>query len=1220
VLFYDPAERVIATLHPNHTYEKVVFDPWQQTTYDVNDTVALRNDQTGDPRTDPDIKGYVEEYFKALPVDPANPWQTWYQQRIGGAMGPNERAAAQKAVAHADTATTAHFDALGRPFLTLARNRVVCANHPLDGTEDQFASRVELDIEGNQRAVRDANKKARDTLGNEVEDKQGRIVMGYAYDMLGNRVYQLSMEAGGRWMLNDVTGKPIRSWDSRGHNFVTTYDELRRPTGQYVRGTTDDSDQRTLNRDILVDKIEYGEAQQNPEAFNLRTRIFRHSDSAGIATNAQLDSNGNPTMAYDFKGNLLHSTRQLISKYQEIPDWSQNPILDDEKFTSSTRYDALNRPTQSIVPHSSSARAKLNIIQPVFNEVNLLERVEVWLDQTTEPADILNPAVVAPSPVGISNIDYDAKGQRQIIEYKNGATTKYTYDPETFRLMQLLTKREAATFPSDCPQPPTTGWPGCQVQNLSYTYDPAGNITHIQDDAQQAIYFKNQRVEPSNYYTYDALFRLIEANGREHLGQGGATIPHSYNDALRTRLPHPNSDAIGTYVERYVYDAVGNFLEMKHVRTGAQTPSWTRSYAYAETSLIEDGNGGTLSKVSNRLSQTTLNQNGNNPVAETYQHDAHGNLLDMPQLQLMQWDYKDRLRTTQRQQINDEDKDGVEHNGDRTYYVYDAGGQRVRKVTELAGGNITEERIYLGGFETFRRYVGVISANTPMLERETLHIMDIKQRIALVETRTLDMAGSDLAPAQLIRYQFGNHLGSASLELDDQSQIISYEEYAPYGSSTYQAVRSQTETPKRYRYTGKERDEETGLSYHGARYYSCWLARWSSADPEGLTDGLNLYAYVRNNPMRYADLTGTQCDPTNACCIGPTMPSRQDDAQSSSSSNSSGGGAAITGLGLSLIPDSPPFTPATIPGAAPGTDFSAAAAQARQAYRAANVMPAGTQVQHWTKELSAAATNMDPAVMNQNLSPLQSRNALPSTTLLVDPNGAGTEYSVLGGSTYSNEHKFADRFLIPQIEDQIRAANPNATAREVAVDAGRQARWTMTGEPGPSPTPLPSAAPSSGLGTAMRAGGTVLAVGGTVFSGYAFSQDVAEGNWGSAALNGTGFVGGGLALGGTAVGSTTLVGAGTMIAAPAAVVGAGVAGWKLGQYTNENTAISDVAMAGGSAVESVSAVVLGHGAISRTLGAIGAADAAIVTAPVFVPIAVGKGIGRGAVWLWNKVF
>ena len=66
--------------------------------------------------------------------------------------------------------------------------------------------------------------------------------------------------------------------------------------------------------------------------------------------------------------------------------------------------------------------------------------------------------------------------------------------------------------------------------------------------------------------------------------------------------------------------------------------------------------------------------------------------------------------------------------------------------------------------------------------------MDDKQRIALVETRTVDTAGNDTAPAQLIRYQFGNHLGSASLELDEQAQIISYEEYTPYGSTSYQAV------------------------------------------------------------------------------------------------------------------------------------------------------------------------------------------------------------------------------------------------------------------------------------------------------------------------------------------------------------------------------------------------------------------------------------------------
>ena len=887
VLFYDSAERVIATLHPNHTYEKVRFDSWRQTTYDVNDTVATFDLATRvasdlSPAADADVGGF----FKRLPDDSYLP--TWFDLRMDSAKAllqwpdtdaqgrprpdnaqrrASERKAADRAAAHADTPSTAHFDALGRPFLTVARNRVVCAGHALDGTEESFATRVELDIEGNQRAVRDAitHTEARDSSGNPVvvDDPLGRIVMRYAYDMLGNRIHQLSMEAGERWMLNDVAGKPIRAWDSRGHNFTTTYDALRRPLNQYVRGSSAESDPRTRNpanpRGLLVDKIDYGEALANGEALNLRTRIHRHSDSAGIATNARLDAGGTPSLAYDFKGNLLSSCRQLISRYKEIPDWTANPKpqLDAEIFESSTRYDALNRPIQSVAPHSSLTRPghpnRINVIQPVFNEANLLERVDVWLERAAEPTSLLDPAGDVPSPVGVANIDYDAKGQRQRIDYKNGASTFYSYDPLTFRLTQLLTKRKAADFPDDDPQPPIAGWPGKQVQNLHYTYDPAGNISHIQDDAKQTIYFRNQRVEPSNDYTYDALYRLIQASGREHLGQGGAPAPHSYNDGGRTGILSANPPgrfaandvaAMGTYIERYVYDAVGNFLQMQHERTDAAVTGWTRRYGYVEASLTEP------TKLSNRLSSTTV---GAKPD-EVYAHDTHGNMLRMPQLAEMQWDYKDQLRLTRRQRVNADDIEGDRHHGERTFYVYDASGQRIRKVCEKALG-LVEERIYLGGFEMFRKHGGPIGINTATLERETLHVMDDKQRIALVETRTLPTTPDPSDPLLLIRYQFGNHLGSASLELDEQAQIISYEEYAPYGSSTYQAVRSQTETAKRYRYTGKERDEESGLYYHGARSYAPWLGRWASCDP---VSSINLYVYVASNPAVLHDPNGRE--------------------------------------------------------------------------------------------------------------------------------------------------------------------------------------------------------------------------------------------------------------------------------------------------------------------------------------------------------------------------
>jgi RHS repeat-associated protein len=52
---------------------------------------------------------------------------------------------------------------------------------------------------------------------------------------------------------------------------------------------------------------------------------------------------------------------------------------------------------------------------------------------------------------------------------------------------------------------------------------------------------------------------------------------------------------------------------------------------------------------------------------------------------------------------------------------------------------------------------------------------------------------------------------------------------------------------KRYRYTGKERDDSSGLCYYGARYLAPWLTRWISPDAAGAVDGLNLYVYVDNN-------------------------------------------------------------------------------------------------------------------------------------------------------------------------------------------------------------------------------------------------------------------------------------------------------------------------------------------------------------------------------------
>ena len=167
---------------------------------------------------------------------------------------------------------------------------------------------------------------------------------------------------------------------------------------------------------------------------------------------------------------------------------------------------------------------------------------------------------------------------------------------------------------------------------------------------------------------------------------------------------------------------------------------------------------------------------------------------------------------------------------------------------------MVEERIYLGSYEVWRKKN---SSGALLQERQTLHVLDGERRAALIETLTWEDETELSTPETRIRYQRDDHLGTACIELDEAGATISYEEYHPYGTTAWYADDGTLEgSPKRYRYTGMERDDETGLQYQSARYYAPWLGRRDRADPIGISEGNNRLAYVQGSPVLVPDPSG----------------------------------------------------------------------------------------------------------------------------------------------------------------------------------------------------------------------------------------------------------------------------------------------------------------------------------------------------------------------------
>lgn len=681
-------------------------------------------------------------------------------------ISPAEKAALEQAALFYNTPSTVVLDSLGQ---TIAS--VELRTDDVNKGVTDLVTRYTLDIYGNLLTSRDPRLAA-------------LAVNNYtmSYDMQGNTVINNSVDSGITWQLMDVYANNIYSHDNNGNTLEKSYDELHRHTSTTLVQT---------DTNLVTELIWYGDSLVDgkpvvvePEKFNLRTQIWCSWDGAGKVVNS----------SYNLTGNLL-TRQQLIRKaYKGEPNWAVNreEQLDSKVYASTMSYDAVLRLTSYL------------------DEFNNLTSYQYYLGDWVSTLDVKHADGTFISY--ISAIDYNPHGQIISLTRGNGTTSTHTYEPTTDRLIKMVTTRESDKE---------------QLQDICYTYDATGNLTHMIDNAWETVFHGNQKIIPEGSYTYNSIYELIHAKGREHPGVAGSTGDFAKNAYVNTASINDKGN-LANYQQQYSYDNGANLNKIQH--TGSN------SWAYNLT----------VAAKSNRAVSAELTKDPNR--VDDY-FDSNGNQKQLTNIKSIAWNYRNNIASATTVAREDA-ADDVE------YYTYDGQNQRTRKVhiqiVSQDSATKTVDTIYLPCGVIYRVMQDDKCIEERYEQRIALHDESIANRLVW----QIGKPGKQAEPTQL-RYQLTNYLHSSIMELDSSGSIISYEEYYPFGGTALLIGSSLAEVKlKRYRYSGKERDSVTGLYYYGDRYYAPWSCRWLSPDPAGTIDGLNLYAFVTNNPISFYDING----------------------------------------------------------------------------------------------------------------------------------------------------------------------------------------------------------------------------------------------------------------------------------------------------------------------------------------------------------------------------
>lgn len=380
----------------------------------------------------------------------------------------------------------------------------------------------------------------------------------------------------------------------------------------------------------------------------------------------------------------------------------------------------------------------------------------------------------------------------------NGVVDTFAYSARSQRLTRHCTAR-----PSD------HALGALVISDLHYRYDPVGNILTLDDQGTDPVWHCNTRADGLRTYAYDTLYRLVSTSGRERTPVAGAWAP-AYAGSDRK-----GGDVWSRYTEQYSYDDGDNLTELSH-------------------------NGGTGS----RSRKLVVSAQSNRALPEGHSLTPEAGFLpgglqrQLADGRLLSWQADNQLH-----QVSLVSR--IDESDDTERYHYADGGTRTRKITTVRLASVEQRTIttYAQGCEIRQR------------QRDGL----VQKEVSITEFDGVRWVEDCLSGHVHLRYGFTDHLGNSAGETNALGELVSREEYAPYGDTTgcdEDALEVGGLLQRTLRYSGKERDV-TGLYYHGWRFYQPTLGRWLSADPVGTVDGVNLFRMCRNNPVRFSDPNGS---------------------------------------------------------------------------------------------------------------------------------------------------------------------------------------------------------------------------------------------------------------------------------------------------------------------------------------------------------------------------